>query len=170
MQVYSYFEAEMQPQLRATLQELQQLPQLSQQQPQGPSSQQPDHQQQHVLLLDTRNEQQYRGEIRRGSRGGHTPGAVSLSRAAFLDDTTDQLKSLQDQQQLLQQAGVRLPGAQAQQQAGSDGGQRVILYCNGGVAACTAALALHRLGHRSWAVYDGSWNEYAASDLPVSLP
>jgi thiosulfate/3-mercaptopyruvate sulfurtransferase len=46
----------------------------------------------------------------------------------------------------------------------------VVIYCNGGVAACTAALVLHRLGHRSWSVYDGSWNEYSASELPVAQP
>jgi 3-mercaptopyruvate sulfurtransferase SseA len=33
----------------------------------------------------------------------------------------------------------------------------VVAYCNGGVAACTLALALHREGYRDWAVYDGSW-------------
>jgi rhodanese-related sulfurtransferase len=54
--------------------------------------------------------------------------------------------------------------------SGVEGGEQrqVVLYCNGGVAACTAALALQRLGHRNWAVYDGSWNEWGArDDLPL---
>jgi 3-mercaptopyruvate sulfurtransferase SseA len=162
LQVYSYFEADMQLQLRTTLEELQQLPQLAAQ----PDSAQPKQQQrmsQDVLILDTRNMQQHTGEVRRGPRGGHIPGAVSLPRAQLLDESTELLKPLQEQKQLLQQAGVQLAAA-----AGSQ--QRVLLYCNGGVAACTAALALHRLGYRNWAVYDGSWNEYSSSQLPVSLP
>jgi 3-mercaptopyruvate sulfurtransferase SseA len=164
-QVYSYFEADMQPQLRVTLQDLQHLPKLAAQ----PDSAQPKQQQQQllhdVLILDTRSLQQYTGELRRGPRGGHIPGAVSLPRAQLLDQSTELWKPLQEQMQLLQQAGVELdaPAAACSQ-------QRVLVYCNGGVAACTAALALHRLGHRNWAVYDGSWNEYSSSQLPVSMP
>jgi 3-mercaptopyruvate sulfurtransferase SseA len=49
---------------------------------------------------------------------------------------------------------------------------QVVLYCNGGVAACTAALALARLGYPGRvSVYDGSWNEWSArSDLPAEGP
>jgi thiosulfate/3-mercaptopyruvate sulfurtransferase len=141
----------MQLQLRATLEDLAALQQ------QAPPQQ--------VLLLDTRNAQQFSGEVRRGPRGGRIPGAVSLPRADLLDPETGGLRPLEEQQQLLQQAGVVLPAADTQPQ------QRLVVYCNGGVAACTAALALHRLGHRRWAVYDGSWNEYSAAiELPVELP
>lgn len=146
----------MQPQLRATLEDLQQLPQLAAQTHPARQQQPSD-----VLILDTRNVQQYKGEVRRGPRGGRIPGAVSLPRAQLLNKDTALFKPLDQQKQLLQQAGVQLtPGGQ----------QRVVLYCNGGVAACTGALALHRLGHRDWAVYDGSWNEYSRADsMPVEM-
>lgn len=161
LQVYSYFEADMQPQLRTTMADLQQLPQLL---AQPVPAQQQQQRSQDVLILDTRNTQQYTGEVRRGPRGGHIPGAVNMPRAQLLDQSTELLKPLQEQKLLLEQAGVQLAAAAGGSQ------QRVLLYCNGGVAACTAALALHRLGHRNWAVYDGSWNEYSCSQLPVTLP
>lgn len=103
-------------------------------------------------------------QVRRGPRGGHIPGAVSVPRPALLDPESGWLKTLGEQSRILQDAGVQLP-ADGQPQ---DAQQSVIIYCNGGVAACTAALALHRLGHRNWAVYDGSWNEYSCSGLPVA--
>jgi thiosulfate/3-mercaptopyruvate sulfurtransferase len=105
-------------------------------------------------------------QVRRGPRGGHIPGAVSLPRPALLDKATDWLKPLQQQQQALEAAGITLPSSSSSSSGEVE--QKVVIYCNGGVAACTAALSLHRLGHRSWSVYDGSWNEYAASELPVA--
>lgn len=170
LQVYGCFECELQPALRTTLEDLQDLQQARQQD--SPTQEQVQQPAETLLLLDTRNVQQYTGSVRRGPRGGHIPGAVNLPRSALLDEVTGKLKPLDQQQEILRRAGVVLPSdaptsstnSQQQQQ------QRVILYCNGGVAACTAALALHRLGHRNWAVYDGSWNEYSSSQLPVAIP
>jgi thiosulfate/3-mercaptopyruvate sulfurtransferase len=97
--------------------------------------------------------------VRRGPRAGRIPGAVSLPRPALLDPASGWLLPLARQRELLQQAGVDFE---------EPGRQRVVVYCNGGVAACTAALALHRLGRGNWAVYDGSWNEWGALvHLPV---
>jgi thiosulfate/3-mercaptopyruvate sulfurtransferase len=42
------------------------------------------------------------------------------------------------------------------------GEERVVTYCNGGIAAASDALALVLAGHRNVAVYDGSLNEWAA--------
>jgi thiosulfate/3-mercaptopyruvate sulfurtransferase len=40
--------------------------------------------------------------------------------------------------------------------------ERVVAYCNGGIAAASDALALTLAGHRNVAIYDGSLNEWAA--------
>lgn len=47
-------------------------------------------------------------------------------------------------------------------------GQRAITYCGAGIAASSAALALHLIGAPDIAVYDGSLSEWAADpDLPL---
>jgi thiosulfate/3-mercaptopyruvate sulfurtransferase len=70
---------------------------------------------------------------------------------------------LEQQRAVLEAAGVAFEDQQQPQQ------QRVVLYCNGGVAACTAALALQRLGLKDWGVYDGSWKEWSRTELPVEV-
>jgi hypothetical protein len=58
-QVYSYFEADMQPQLRTTLADLSRLLGAAQDTPQ----QQQQQQQQEVVLLDTRSAAQYTAQV-----------------------------------------------------------------------------------------------------------
>src|ERR671910_892870 len=51
-----------------------------------------------------------------------------------------------------------------------DRDQPVVAYCNGGVAATVPLFALHRLGYKRLANYDGSWNEWGnREDLPAEL-
>ncbi len=59
-------------------------------------------------------------------------------------------------------AGCARPGVP------EDEDEPVVAYCNGGVAATVPLFALHRLGYRNLANYDGSWNEWGArEDLPA---
>ena len=47
------------------------------------------------------------------------------------------------------------------------GDDRIVTYCNGGIAAASDALALTLVGHRNVAIYDGSLNEWAGESLPL---
>jgi thiosulfate/3-mercaptopyruvate sulfurtransferase len=111
-----------------------------------------------ALVLDARDEGQYTGAVARGeARAGHVPGAAHLHSDSLLDPDSGTFHSEEELERRLREAGV--PG---------DRDEPVIAYCNGGVAATVPLFALHRLGYRRLANYDGSWNEWGVrEDLPV---
>ena len=53
--------------------------------------------------------------------------------------------------------------------AGVDLSRPVIATCGSGITAASLALALERLGHRHWSLYDGSWTEWGSfPDLKIA--
>lgn len=109
-----------------------------------------------TVIVDARDIFQYSGAVQRGSRGGHVPSAVSIpAKSLVREDGT--WRDIAELRQILASGGVRDDAT-------------VIGYCNGGVTATALLFALDRIGHRAWANYDGSWNEWGErEDLPVEL-
>jgi len=90
-----------------------------------------------------------------GRRGGHIPGSRSLPLDRLTDAKTRTLLPADRLRALFEAAGLDL-------------GKPVVTSCGSGVTACGLAFALHLLGHRDVAVYDGSWAEWGLpGDTPV---
>lgn len=109
-----------------------------------------------VRLVDARSEAQYSGALRRGNgRGGHIPGAVNVPNETLIDPTTGTFRPDTEMEGIFARAGV-----------GQE--ERIIAYCNGGVAATTVLFGLALTGHDNLTNYDGSWNEWGErTDWPV---
>lgn len=100
-------------------------------------------------IVDARSAARFRGdapEPREGLRAGHIPGSRNVPYGDLLNpDQT--MKPNEETHAIFEAAGVDL-------------GKPVITSCGSGVTAAVLALALERLGHRHWALYDGSWSEW----------
>jgi thiosulfate/3-mercaptopyruvate sulfurtransferase len=109
-------------------------------------------------LVDMRSAGRFTGvepEPRPGLRGGHVPGSMNLP-----------------YQELVSSEGTVLPAEELRRriaQAGIDPSRPVVATCGSGTSACALVLALHLLGHRNTAVYDGAWAEWGSRpDTPVN--
>jgi thiosulfate/3-mercaptopyruvate sulfurtransferase len=111
-----------------------------------------------VALVDARDHGQYTSAlVRKPGRPGHIPGALNIPREELMDPTTGTFRSNKELEQVFTKAHV-LPE------------QRIVAYCNGGVAATSVLFTLAMLGYPSLTNYDGSWNEWGErQDLPVEL-
>lgn len=101
------------------------------------------------VIVDARAGIRFRGdapEPREGLRPGHIPGSRSVPYTDLLNaDKT--LKTPEACRVIFETAGVDL-------------GKPIITTCGSGITAAILALALERMGHRQWSLYDGSWAEW----------
>ncbi|WP_299207808.1 3-mercaptopyruvate sulfurtransferase [uncultured Tateyamaria sp.] len=109
-------------------------------------------------VVDARAAARFRGdapEPREGVRSGHVPGSRNLPYDTLLNgDKT--LKSPAETRAVFENAGVDLS-------------KPIITTCGSGITAAILALALERMGHDSWSLYDGSWAEWGMSPMvPVA--
>jgi len=100
-------------------------------------------------IVDARAAARFRGdapEPREGLRAGHVPGSGNVPYTTLLNDDKT-MKSPQETRAVFEDAGI-------------DVNSPVISTCGSGITAAILALALERLGHDSWSLYDGSWAEW----------
>ena len=102
-----------------------------------------------ITIVDARAANRFRGEVpepREGLRAGHIPGSRSVPFTSLLNaDKT--MKSPDECRAVFEAAGVDLT-------------KPIITSCGSGVTAAILALALERMGHHKWSLYDGSWAEW----------
>lgn len=109
-------------------------------------------------VVDARGAARFAGdapEPREGMRAGHIPGSRNLPFTQLINDDGT-YKSHDDLRAAFHSAGINLD-------------RPIIATCGSGVTASVLLFALHLLGKKDTAVYDGSWAEWGADgSLPIS--
>ena len=104
-------------------------------------------------IIDARSADRFRGaapEPRAGLVSGAMPGAKNVAFNLLLNDDGT-IKDSDALKEIFEDAGVDLSAP-------------AVTTCGSGVTAAILALALERLGHTRWSLYDGSWAEWGKED------
>jgi thiosulfate/3-mercaptopyruvate sulfurtransferase len=109
-------------------------------------------------VLDARPAGRFAGrdpEPRAGLRGGHIPDSLNLPHSSLIDPADGTLLPTGSLKERIEATGLDLK-------------KPVVTTCGSGITAALLALALHLLGHKDVALYDGSWAEWGLpGDTPV---
>ncbi len=109
-------------------------------------------------ILDARNSARFSGqetEPRPGLRAGHIPGSRNLPIDQLLEEDGT-VRSEDETRKRFKEAGIDLE-------------RPVVATCGSGVTAAVLNLALHRVGHTSNALYDGSWAEWGSASSSTRI-
>jgi thiosulfate/3-mercaptopyruvate sulfurtransferase len=107
-----------------------------------------------LRLVDVRAPAEFSGEQLRAARGGRIPGAILWP----WEENLRPDGTMRDPAEIRSRA----------QAAGLLGEQELVTYCQGGVRAAHAALALRIAGYPRVRIYDGSWAEWGNDPaLPI---
>src|SRR5882757_310105 len=110
-------------------------------------------------VLDARSRERFEGRVAEpwpGRRSGRIPNSLNLDHTTLVNATDGSLKSAAELRTLFAAAGVDLD-------------EPVVTSCGSGITASVLAFALHLLGSKHAAVYDGSWAEWGLrGELPIA--
>jgi len=110
-----------------------------------------------AVVVDTRSDAEYTGQLVRAKRGGAIPGAVHLEWTRNLDDKGF-FKSADDLKKMYEERNIT-PDKQ------------VIPHCQGAYRSAHTYLALRLIGYPNVRNYLGSWGEWGnRDDLPIEHP
>ena len=110
-----------------------------------------------TVIVDTRSDGEYTGQVVRAKRGGAIPGAVHLEWTNNLD-AKGFFKSAEDLSKMYADRGITPD-------------KEVIPHCQGAYRSAHTYLALRLLGYPNVKNYLGSWGEWGnREDLPIEHP
>jgi thiosulfate/3-mercaptopyruvate sulfurtransferase len=110
-----------------------------------------------TIIVDTRSDGEYTGQVVRAARGGAIPGSVHLEWTNNLDEKG----FFKPADQLLAMYAARGIGPD----------KEIIPHCQGGYRSAHTYLALRLIGYPTVRNYLGSWGEWGnRMDLPVEHP
>ncbi len=108
-----------------------------------------------VCIVNALSPESFSGEVQLFPRPGRIPGSTNVYCQALVSP---------DDHAFIAKERI----AEMFRAAGALDAERVIVYCGGGIAASSDALALTLLGHENVSVYDGSMSEWTADpDMPL---